>query len=367
MRARGAPDRVVVARGLRGRRPSRAGAAARAARATARDEVPTVLRDDDDAIRALDAARAAIRAATRARANNLVATRKRDSTIATVADVAAQVACARALRGGEGEDFVGEETTTAMDGDARAKTAILRACGSNVSEGEARALLRATARGSGRYWVCDPVDGTKAFVGDDDDAQYVLGLALVSDDGTPEIAVMIAPKWPGGGLEVVAARGRGCFARALDGDDETSAWRRAACAQPKALTEANVVVSAHESFESLPLGRAGVSPARVRRLCCGSLCKYVDVVAGSSSIFIQHAKEGADDARVNSWDHVAGVLCAEEAGCVVTDLHGRPLAFVDRDGDRRRFSPGGGGLICAAKSIHENVVRAFQEGIAMSS
>jgi 3'(2'), 5'-bisphosphate nucleotidase len=110
-----------------------------------------------------------------------------------------------------------------------------------------------------------------------------------------------------------------------------------------------------------------VSPARVRRLCCGSLCKYVDVVAGSSSIFIQHAKEGADDARVNSWDHVAGVLCAEEAGCVVTDLHGRPLAFVDRDGDRRRFSPGGGGLICAAKSIHENVVRAFQEGIAMSS
>jgi 3'(2'), 5'-bisphosphate nucleotidase len=105
----------------------------------------------------------------------------------------------------------------------------------------------------------------------------------------------------------------------------------------------------------------------VRRLCCGSLCKYVDVVAGSSSIFIQHAKEGGDDACVNSWDHAAGVLCAEEAGCVVTDLHGRSLGFLGRDGDRRRFSPGGGGVICAAKSVHENVVRAFREGIAMSS
>ena len=42
--------------------------------------------------------------AMRARGRNAVAERKRDSTIATVADVAAQVACARALRGGEGED-----------------------------------------------------------------------------------------------------------------------------------------------------------------------------------------------------------------------------------------------------------------------
>jgi 3'-phosphoadenosine 5'-phosphosulfate (PAPS) 3'-phosphatase len=336
--------------------------------ARAANELPTVLREVDDAARALDAARAAIAVAMRARGRNAVAERKRDSTIATVADVAAQVACARALRGGEGEDFVGEETTRALDGDADVVTAILTACGAGVDETEARERLRETSGGIGRYWVCDPLDGTKAFAAsDDDDAdkQYVLGLALMSDVGTPEIAVMIAPKWPGGGLEVVAARGRGCFARSRD--DETSAFRRVSCAQPKALSDANVVISAHESFESLPLGRAGVSPARVRRLCCGSLCKYVDVVAGSSSIFIQHAKEGGDDACVNSWDHAAGVLCAEEAGCVVTDLHGRSLGFLGRDGDRRRFSPGGGGVICAAKSVHENVVRAFREGIAMSS
>ena len=129
----------------------------------------------------------------------------------TVADVAAQVACARALRGGEGEDFVGEETTRALDGDADVVTAILTACGAGVDETEARERLRETSGGIGRYWVCDPLDGTKAFAASDDDAdkQYVLGLALMSDVGTPEIAVMIAPKWPGGGLEVVAARGRG--------------------------------------------------------------------------------------------------------------------------------------------------------------
>ena len=371
MRARAARARVGVARATprdrRARPRPRADAEARSNGARAANELPTVLREVDDAARALDAARAAIAVAMLARGRNAVAERKRDSTIATVADVAAQVACARALRGGEGEDFVGEETTRALDGDADVVTAILTACGAGVDETEARERLRETSGGIGRYWVCDPLDGTKAFAASDDDAdkQFVLGLALMSDVGTPEIAVMIAPKWPGGGLEVVAARGRGCFARSRD--DETSAFRRVSCAQPKALSDANVVISAHESFESLPLGRAGVSPARVRRLCCGSLCKYVDVVAGSSSIFIQHAKEGGDDACVNSWDHAAGVLCAEEAGCVVTDLHGRSLGFLGRDGDRRRFSPGGGGVICAAKSVHENVVRAFREGIAMSS
>ena len=138
MRARDARARVGVARATprdrRARPRPRADAEARSNGARAANELPTVLREVDDAARALDAARAAIAVAMRARGRNAVAERKRDSTIATVADVAAQVACARALRGGEGEDFVGEETTRALDGDADVVTAILTACGAGVDE-----------------------------------------------------------------------------------------------------------------------------------------------------------------------------------------------------------------------------------------
>ena len=62
---------------------------------------------------------------------------------------------------------------------------------------------------------------------------------------------------------------------------------------------------------------------------------------------------------MNTWDHAAGVLCCAEAGAVVSDLHGDPLNFAS---DRRRLAPGGGGIICAAKEIHTDVVRAFRVG-----
>jgi 3'-phosphoadenosine 5'-phosphosulfate (PAPS) 3'-phosphatase len=157
---------------------------------------------------------------------------------------------------------------------------------------------------------------------------------------------------------LVAKKGAGCFARKLEED----AFRRLEMPQPTSLSdELSVVISAHETFEDLPLGKSGVRPTRVSRLCCGSLAKYVKVALGEAHVFIQHPKANGD-AFVNSWDHGAGVLICEETGARVTDALGEALRFEESE-DKRRFAPGGGGVICAARSIHDDVVRAYARGL----
>lgn len=305
-------------------------------------------------MRALDAARVAMTIALRVRDSATVTTTKLDASVATTGDLAAQIACAMRLRAlGSRDDFVGEETAEGlMEADAEAVAAALGARGTAAT----REALRET-RGSERYWVCDPLDGTKAYVSSDGAKQFVLGLALVDGGGTATTAVMLAPKWPGGGIEMYATRGEGCFVRKFGSSEP---FRRTSCARATTLSEARVVISAHENFESLPLGKAMDSaPAAVKHLCCGSLCKYVSCAIGESSVFIQHP---SGDGFVNSWDHAAGILCCEEAGCAVSDLFGGAVTLIGRDGDRRRFAPGGGGIICAARDIHADVVRAFAIG-----
>jgi len=318
----------------------------------------------DEVSAARTAAHAAVTTAMRAKKTNAIATVKSDSSVATTADLAAQIVCRRVLDGFAATTttgFVGEETQVEALEDARTLEAVLEACGAviEIDANDAVEALRVTvddSRECGEYWVCDPLDGTKAFVSDDETKQFVFGLALVDNAG-PRVAVMMAPNWCGGdGIELFAVRGQGCFARAF-GDN---AFRTLCSSAPESLNDARVVVSAHEDFEHLPLGRAGVKPAGVSKLCCGSLCKYIAVCVGDADIFVQHPKK--DDPYVNSWDHAAGVLCAREAGAVVTDTNGEQLSLTGQDGDRRLMLPGGGGVIVASKVIHQDVVRAYALG-----
>lgn len=314
----------------------------------------------DVVIAARTAAHAAVTTAMRAKKTNTIATVKSDSSVATTADLAAQIVCRKMLESTTPYGFVGEETHVEALEDAGTLEAVLEACGAvmDINASDAVEALRDGVEDSREYWVCDPLDGTKAFVSDDETKQFVFGLALVDDAG-PRVAVMMAPNWyDGSGIELFAVRGHGCFSRAF-GDDAF----RASCASPRPerLNDARVVVSAHEDFERLPLGRAGVKPAGVSKLCCGSLCKYIAVCVGDADVFIQHPKK--DDPFVNSWDHAAGVLCAREAGAVVTDTNGEHLSVTGADGDRRLMLPGGGGVIVASKAIHGDVVRAYALGL----
>jgi len=338
------------------------------ARALAEDESsPAVLIDADVAI-ALDAARAGARAIAAANAR---AHTKADGTIVTVADVACQVAMAtRARERAPRRAFVGEETRASavnvLDV-ARALEALNGEFADFTSHDVVKSLDASEEwreeNEEREYWCADPLDGTRAFASGETSARWVIGLALVSaETGFVECAVMIAPTWDDGvGVEIVAKRGRGCFARRLDASEDAFERVRARDAEMDSLS---VVISTSESFDELPLAIAGVVPENVTAMCCGSLCKYIACALGEADVFIQHPKAG--DGFVNSWDHAAGILCCEEAGVIVSDCEGMALDVRGPDEERRRrFAPAGGGIVAASASVHDDVLRAYREGAAL--
>ena len=193
--------------------------------------------DDDDALRAMrDAARAAIDVAMSHRRVARVAETKRDATVATTADVAAQAACARRLRERAATattTFVGEETLRAVE-DARVMKDVVDACAGTIGEisvEEVRSALTSRAPSAARRTVCDPLDGTKAFVSENEAEQFVFGLARVTPGVGLDRAVMIAPRVAGRWGGVGGEKGRGMF----------RAETRGGCVSPTGDAAADVV------------------------------------------------------------------------------------------------------------------------------
>jgi len=191
------------------------------------------------------------------------------------------------------------------------------------------------------------VEGGEAVVG-------VLGMPNWS---LPVLAVGSAqPRAVEGGVIVYAAKGAGAWVRPLAGGADGSADFRVQVDAAAAFTSGGTLcVSDHEAYGALPmaaaLAAAGPPPA-VLPLCCGSLCKYGAVAVGAASAFIQHPVKGFP--ALKTWDHAAGVVCVQEAGGRVSDLHGGGLPMSGA----RAFVPGGGGVAVTNGATHDGLLAA---------
>lgn len=289
---------------------------------------------------------------------------KADSTPVTEADLACQ-----ALVSLELEKFkiplVAEEDGSALRADAELLNAVARRVGCFTgAQPSASAVLRAVERGAAslgsvtstpptRFWVLDPIDGTKAFVRGDE-SQYAVGLALM-DHGQPVLGVLALPNWmlwPASatqrGAILVASSGGGAWAKTLHaaGSDP---WLTCVCNTAADTFPASVVTfSDHEgAWDALPLAKAMAPsfPKSFLKLCCGSLSKYAAIATGCSDVFVQH-RHGSGRS-LKSWDHAAGVAVLREAGGAVLDFSGRDLDL----GRGRTFVPEGMGVLACAGSM----------------
>ena len=148
---------------------------------------------------------------------------KDDRSPVTVADYAAQALISLTL---SPEDaIVGEETAanlTTPEGRevlARAADAVRSERPGAAPEEVRDAIDRCSSAGgaTGRFWVLDPIDGTKGFLRG---AQYAIALGLM-EDGEIVGGVLGCPNLPtaeGRGCLFVAARGRGAWEAPLDED-----------------------------------------------------------------------------------------------------------------------------------------------------
>ena len=165
---------------------------------------------------------------------------------------------------------------------------------------------RGSAALPARFWLVDPLDGTREFVRGGDD--YTVNIALV-EDGLPVLGVVHAPA---SGVCYAAARGGG--ATRIGGDGATSAVTVRA-----ARDELVVVASRSHQNAALTAFLTALPPHRL--ISIGSSLKLCLVADGSADLYPRTGP-------TSWWDTAAAHIVATEAGAAVTTLDGAPLRYA---------------------------------------
>jgi 3'(2'), 5'-bisphosphate nucleotidase len=291
---------------------------------------------------------------------------KDDRSPVTIADLAVQLVVSRRLADAFPDDpLLAEEDSRAVAADPGSASRVLELASSHLGSLSRQEMLAALDRsdygGGGRYWVLDPIDGTKGFLRGD---QYAVALALV--DGGRVVAGVLGcpnldlglPGAAGPGCLVSASRGAGARARALAGSADAPA-RVDDVTDPAGAVLCESVEAAHSahSVQGAVAARLGITapPCRI-----DSQCKYAVVAAGRASVYLRLPRDPGY--REKSWDHAAGSIVVEEAGGRVSDLDGRPLDFT-----RGRLLGTSRGIVCTNGKIHTALLEACRAELGLST
>jgi len=148
-----------------------------------------------------------------------------------------------------------------------------------------------------RYWLVDPLDGTKEFI--KRNGEFTVNIALI-EDGVPILGVVHAPVL---GTSYFAARGLGAF-RSRGGKREPIRCR---ATPPRPV----LVVSASHRDADLDRFLAHAPPHDA--LSRGSSLKFCLIAEGSADLYPRTGP-------TSEWDTAAGQCVAEQAGASVLAL-----------------------------------------------
>lgn len=290
---------------------------------------------------------------------------KKDGSPVTVADFGAQALVARHLESVlPGDPLIGEEDAAQLLDPLNAglRRSVIHYVHRVLPEIQEEEILDAIDRGNadggpkGRFWILDPVDGTKGFLRGD---QYAVALALMEDGqivlgvlGCPNLSLNLHHSAGPDGCLFVAVKGEGAYMRDLAGSSE----RRIGVAEVDRSFEA-VFVESVESSHSSHADSARVAEileitnAPVRMDGQG---KYGLIARGDATVYLRMPTE--EMYLENIWDHAAGTVIVEEAGGRVTDIGGNPLDYT-----RGKQLTGNRGIIATNGFLHEAVLGAVRE------
>ncbi|MBV9015748.1 MAG: 3'(2'),5'-bisphosphate nucleotidase CysQ [Alphaproteobacteria bacterium] len=229
---------------------------------------------------ALRAALAGAEAVMRVYADPFEVTQKDDKTPVTEADLASERVIVDLLTAGFPDiPVVSEETVPA--------------------EGFASPALR--------FWVVDPLDGTKEFVARNGEFAVLIGLV---ENGRPVLGIVHGPA---AGVTYVA-HGPGTAMRRRNGGDFEPIRARVPA------TEGIVVVHSRSHENSRRLAEYFQGKSVLERQVCGSALKFGVLAAGDADFYPRFG-------TTMEWDTCAGQAVLEAAGGHVFDLTGGPLRY----------------------------------------
>lgn len=157
-----------------------------------------------------------------------------------------------------------------------------------------------------RYWLIDPLDGTKEFV--NRNGEFTVNIALI-DQHRPVLGVVHVP----------------VQAQSYAGIVGVSAWRQDGDNQP-------IAISTRRPPASPPVVVGSRSHANPKLEACLAPVGEVELVSMGSSLKFCRVAEGAADlyprlGPTSEWDTAAAQAVVEAAGGQVLELDGQPLSY----------------------------------------
>ena len=202
--------------------------------------------------------------------------------------------------------------------------------------------------GLDRYWILDPIDGTKGFLRG---GQYAVALGLV-ENGQVTLGVLGCPQWDAGRL-FGAMRGQDAWTAPVEAPEQRqpiSVGGR----EPHEMKLVESVESGHSDHSaSADVAKALGITAEPERM--DSQAKYAAVACGAADLYLRLPTRPSYVEKV--WDHAAGLVVIEAAGGRVTDIDGKPLDFTQGRGLSNNR-----GVIASSNvgDLHERAVEAVK-------
>jgi HAL2 family 3'(2'),5'-bisphosphate nucleotidase len=213
-----------------------------------------------------------------------------------------------------------------------------------------------------RYWVLDPIDGTKGFL---KGGQYAVALGLI-EHGEVQVAVLACPEFQitensEKGWILYAVKGQGAWATPLFSTSENSSLALHVSRNLGLTQTLNMCESLNHSPHGISgqvAARLGVPEAHIFKM--DSQAKYASVACGLTDFYLRLPTSKAYYEAV--WDHAAGALVLTEAGGRVTDMFGLSLAWNDSRSwsENHRLSQANG-VVVTNSLIHDKVINAIAE------
>lgn len=158
-----------------------------------------------------------------------------------------------------------------------------------------------------RFWLVDPLDGTREFV--KRNGEFTVNIALI-DQGESVLGAVLAPVT---GDLYIAAKDRGAWLqKAVDGTWEKLQSRR--LADPPVLAGSRSHRGEQDDLLQSLLG------AGYQRVALGSSLKFCLIARGDADVYLRLG-------LTSEWDTAAAQCVLREAGGEVMDLHGQRFTY----------------------------------------
>ncbi|MCG6976093.1 MAG: 3'(2'),5'-bisphosphate nucleotidase CysQ [Acidiferrobacterales bacterium] len=161
-----------------------------------------------------------------------------------------------------------------------------------------------------RYWLVDPLDGTKEFV--KRNGEFTVNIALI-ENGEPVLGVVYVPV---SGVIYFGCRGSGAFKQTRDG--------KAAAITVQTYQGGPARVVASRSHASPALEQFLDAVGEVETISMGSSLKLCLVAEGAADVYPRLG-------LTSEWDTAAAQAVVETAGGKVTTVNGEPLVYNKED------------------------------------